>query len=359
MSKKLTLLLAFGRVPSLEEGQAALEGVDLALGTCIIETDITFSEGTLISGTSTTHSEEGAKGITLGREEVKVDSQIIQAPEIRNSNKFLFYTDIIEPCSEPVIFEPCSEPVIMEPCSEPVIMEPCSEPVNKKLFSEPEILEPCSEPDCLEPCSEPVIQYDESSSTKKVKSRGPPSKYEVHTSKKLRKEIDAYHPSTPEPRVRKESENEMSLFGGSPHASSPPADPPEPEQLIEALQELENAATSDALVREKIANLPAEVSDVSLLSKLQDTSQGRALSEKVEEALAMLEAYNKRLAEEMEARKAVARMLHDYIAHQKDLLAQAEETLEEHRLKQGKVKKVREEPSMFDKSTDISKVNQH
>lgn len=42
----------------------------------------------------------------------------------------------------------------------------------------------------------------------------------------------------------------------------------------------------------------------------------------------MLEAYNKRLAEEMEARKAVARMLHDYIAYQKDLLAQAEETLE-------------------------------
>lgn len=42
----------------------------------------------------------------------------------------------------------------------------------------------------------------------------------------------------------------------------------------------------------------------------------------------MLEAYNKRLSEEMEARKSVARMLHDYIAYQKDLLAQAEETLE-------------------------------
>ncbi|XP_064115585.1 regulation of nuclear pre-mRNA domain-containing protein 1B-like isoform X2 [Macrobrachium nipponense] len=192
---------------------------------------------------------------------------------------------------------------------------------------------------------------------KEAKKREYTGKYEVHTSKKLRKEIDAYHPSTPEPRVRKESENEMSLFGGSPHASSPPADPPEPEQLIEALQELENAATSDALVREKIANLPAEVSDVSLLSKLQDTSQGRALSEKVEEALAMLEAYNKRLAEEMEARKAVARMLHDYIAHQKDLLAQAEETLEEHRLKQGKVKKVREElRAHLQNLPDISKL---
>lgn len=44
--------------------------------------------------------------------------------------------------------------------------------------------------------------------------------------------------------------------------------------------------------------------------------------------MAMLEAYNKRLAEEMEARKMVARMLHDYITFQKDLLAQAEETLE-------------------------------
>lgn len=55
---------------------------------------------------------------------------------------------------------------------------------------------------------------------------------------------------------------------------------------------------------------------------------GQRLSAQVEEALMMLETYNKRLSEEMEARKAVARMLHDYIAYQKDLLAQAEETLE-------------------------------
>lgn len=34
-------------------------------------------------------------------------------------------------------------------------------------------------------------------------------------------------------------------------------------------QELESAATSDAVVREKIASLPDEVSDVSHLSKLQ------------------------------------------------------------------------------------------
>lgn len=59
-----------------------------------------------------------------------------------------------------------------------------------------------------------------------------------------------------------------------------------------------------------------------------DFNAGQRLSEQVEEALTMLETYNKRLSEEMEARKAVARMLHDYIAYQKDLLAQAEEKLE-------------------------------
>ncbi|XP_037791464.1 regulation of nuclear pre-mRNA domain-containing protein 1B-like [Penaeus monodon] len=163
--------------------------------------------------------------------------------------------------------------------------------------------------------------------------------------------------TTPEPRQRKDSEGEIGQFVVSPHVSSPPSDPPEPEQLIEALQELESAATSDAVVREKIANLPAEVSDVNLLNKLQDLAAGRALCQKVEEALSMLEAYNKRLAEEMEARKAVARMLHDYIAYQKDLLAQAEETLEEHRQKQGKVKKVREElRAHLQNLPDISKL---
>lgn len=35
--------------------------------------------------------------------------------------------------------------------------------------------------------------------------------------------------------------------------------------------ELENSASQDAVVREKIANLPAEVQDVSLLEKIEGT----------------------------------------------------------------------------------------
>lgn len=45
-------------------------------------------------------------------------------------------------------------------------------------------------------------------------------------------------------------------------------DAPEPDELIKSLQALENAASSDGIVREKIAQLPPEVSDVSLLSKV-------------------------------------------------------------------------------------------
>ena len=39
--------------------------------------------------------------------------------------------------------------------------------------------------------------------------------------------------------------------------------------LVKALRELENAASSDATVREKIAKLPPEVQDISMLEKIQ------------------------------------------------------------------------------------------
>lgn len=53
----------------------------------------------------------------------------------------------------------------------------------------------------------------------------------------------------------------------SPH--TPAGDPPEPEELIKALQELENSASGDAAVRERIASLPPAVSEISLLGKLE------------------------------------------------------------------------------------------
>ena len=49
----------------------------------------------------------------------------------------------------------------------------------------------------------------------------------------------------------------------------PLSDPPEPEELIKALQDLENAASSDGTIREKIAQLPGDVSEIAVISKIQ------------------------------------------------------------------------------------------
>jgi len=45
------------------------------------------------------------------------------------------------------------------------------------------------------------------------------------------------------------------------------------EELVKALQDLENAASGDAAVRQKIASLPQEVQDVSLLEKITGKSR--------------------------------------------------------------------------------------
>jgi len=50
-----------------------------------------------------------------------------------------------------------------------------------------------------------------------------------------------------------------------------PGEAPSAEELVKALSDLENSASSDAAVRERIAAFPPEVSDVSLLEKLTGT----------------------------------------------------------------------------------------
>ncbi|CAL4137662.1 unnamed protein product, partial [Meganyctiphanes norvegica] len=88
-----------------------------------------------------------------------------------------------------------------------------------------------------------------------------------------------------------------------------------------------------------------------------DAAGGHRLAGEVDNALVMLEAYNKRLQEEMESRRHLARMLHDYITHQKDRLHHTEKSLEEHRKKLSMVKKVRSElKAHLSNLPDISKL---
>ncbi|XP_059612901.1 regulation of nuclear pre-mRNA domain-containing protein 1B [Phlebotomus argentipes] len=127
----------------------------------------------------------------------------------------------------------------------------------------------------------------------------------------------------------------------SPH--TPVGDPPEPEELIKALIEIENSASSDAAVRERIANLPAELSEVSMLSKIEDKEAAQKLSREVNDALNLLNEYNARLCTEMEDRKKLQNMLKDFQQEQRELLTQAESRLDEYTKKVTKMKEVQRE----------------
>ncbi|XP_065215275.1 regulation of nuclear pre-mRNA domain-containing protein 1B [Planococcus citri] len=120
-------------------------------------------------------------------------------------------------------------------------------------------------------------------------------------------------------------------------------DPPEPEELIKALMDLENSASSDATVREKIANLPPEVSEINLLSRLEDRRMAETLLRQVNEAITLLSDYNSRLVNEMSERKKVASLLRDFIQSQRGLLIQAENRLQECKEKFKKIYQVRNE----------------
>eukprot|EP00066_Takifugu_rubripes_P011215 XP_003979725.1 PREDICTED: regulation of nuclear pre-mRNA domain-containing protein 1B-like [Takifugu rubripes] len=113
--------------------------------------------------------------------------------------------------------------------------------------------------------------------------------------------------------------------------------------LVKALQDLENAASGDAAVRQKIASLPQEVQDVSLLEKITDKDAADKLSKTVDEACLLLAEYNGRLAAELEDRRQLARMLTDYISSQREALTEREKKLEEYKQKLARVTQVRKE----------------
>lgn len=172
-----------------------------------------------------------------------------------------------------------------------------------------------------------------------VPSQTPPkkkAKIEVEKVKKEKKE-------------RKKSETEVVEIDGTKelHVTlsprTPAGDPPETEELIKALMDLENTASSDAGVRERIASLPPEVSEVSLLANLADRTAADQLSAAVNEAATLLADYNGRLQAEMEDRRRLLTMLRDYSLAQRQLLQQAQSTLEDYKEKLKKVCAVRSE----------------
>ena len=82
--------------------------------------------------------------------------------------------------------------------------------------------------------------------------------------------------------------------------------------------------------REKISRLPPEVSESSHLEKIASAAEGRELLAKVNQATTLLTEYNLQLTQELKDRKRVDKMIADFLAAQKDLLAQVKCSLKRH-----------------------------
>lgn len=180
-------------------------------------------------------------------------------------------------------------------------------------------------------------QPSTSSATVPTSSSTSDTKKKVETpSRKRKSEEQSSHATNgsdkKKPKVPTPSKAKVVEVNGEKHVTLSPqlpvGDPPEAEDLIKMLQDLEEAASSDAVTRERITRLPTEVSNLDALAKIEDKDSALKLSAKVNDAVQLLKDYNARLAAEMTDRNKLTVMLKDFQREQQELLAQAEQRLE-------------------------------
>lgn len=109
------------------------------------------------------------------------------------------------------------------------------------------------------------------------------------------------------------------------------------------LQELEKSASSDAVVREKIADLPSKVTDLNALKSLKDKKEALDLSVVVNDAQILLDNYNQRLQQELSTRKQTALLLAAFIRQQNQEVESEAKLLEEWQRRLKQVKTVKHE----------------
>ncbi|MCJ8746368.1 hypothetical protein PDJAM_G00141070 [Pangasius djambal] len=160
-----------------------------------------------------------------------------------------------------------------------------------------------------------------------------------------------------EKKTKKRPYEEIKVQDDDFASQSSPANPPQTADLIRALQELENAASSDSALRQRISALPPEVQDSALLHRITDKESGERLSRLVEEACMLLADYSGRLAAEIDDRRQLTRLLALFLQSQRDGLAKNEQKLEEYKRKLARVTQVRKElRSRLNSLPDLSRL---
>ncbi|CAF0737133.1 unnamed protein product [Didymodactylos carnosus] len=115
------------------------------------------------------------------------------------------------------------------------------------------------------------------------------------------------------------------------------------DEFVKILQELENSPSSDAVVREKIAALPPEVSDINLLKTLCDKTEAVELYQIVTKAHRLLDEYNLRLESELYSRKYTAKMLQAFSQAQEKQIMYEEKLYGKYKVKLPKLDLIQEE----------------
>ena len=132
---------------------------------------------------------------------------------------------------------------------------------------------------------------------------------------------------------------------------------PEPNDLINLLQELEKSASSDADVRRKIADLPSKVSDLNAMKDIKDKKEAIELKNTVSDAISLLDNYNSRLQQELVNRKQTALQLGAFIRQQQKEIDNDHKLIEEWQRKFKQVKHVKQELIVHSESLpDLSSI---
>lgn len=118
---------------------------------------------------------------------------------------------------------------------------------------------------------------------------------------------------------------------------------PDANELILMLQDLEKSASSDAVVRQRIADLPPKVTDLNEIKKLQSKQDALDLVKTVNEAMSLLDSYNARLQQEMVSRRKTALHLAAFIRHQQQEMENDKKLIEEWQKKLKQVMGVKRE----------------
>jgi regulator of Ty1 transposition protein 103 len=147
--------------------------------------------------------------------------------------------------------------------------------------------------------------------------------------------IDPNNPKT-HFSLREEVAKELAQSGNS-------IQPPDSNELVNLLQDLEKSASSDAVVREKIAELPQKLSDMNEIQNVKDKTEALELSKTVTDAITLLDSYNARLSQESISRKQTALLLAAFIRQQNNEIENDEKLLDDWKKKLKQVENVKQE----------------